>query len=230
MAAATDKERRVQRRLRRRRRRRDNQVKDWRRTKERRHARAARREAAAVRKLKRLLSKELREQARKAPQVMFDDVTVSLIPADAPAVLVYVNGDYVTIHEVRRRCPQARLLPTDVNGSAPHLARCLDVERGDAKPADCPRWFREHAVHRPHEIPVFYGSISTTIPQIVAALKAAGIKRNRYLLLAAHYNFAKHICGPKTCGYPTRCDGCQWTDIALGQSLDESFVEDYFFA
>src|SRR5690242_949385 len=42
---------------------------------------------------------------------------------------------------------------------------------------------------------------------------------------------ALHICGPSTCGLTGHaCDGTQWTDAALGRSLDESVLLNNFFS
>lgn len=57
---------------------------------------------------------------------------------------------------------------------------------------------------------------------IVSALAAAGIGRNRYRLLTAHYQGptaagapepGMHICGPATCGYGPGADGTQWQSL-----------------
>jgi hypothetical protein len=205
---------------------RDRQVREFKRTHDRGHARAARRDARAVRFLRGLISKQERLRRRRAPDRMFDDVTVALIPKNAPAVLGYVDGDYQTIDEVRKLFPHADILPCTVR--EPGKARCLDIENGDATPDKAAEHVRKRQRVAPHELPVLYGSIST-MPAIEANCKAAGIHRREYDLLSAHYTYKPHICGPKTCGYSTRCNGTQYTDLALRESLDESVIDDEFF-
>jgi hypothetical protein len=206
--------------------RRDRQVKRWKATHDRGHAHAARREAKAARYLKLLISREERRRRRRAPKVMFDDTSVELIPKDAPAVAGYVGGLYRTWPSVVAGWPRAHKLSIAVNSSQD--ARCLDIEVGDATPADAPAWVRRQQKRNPHEVPVLYGSISV-MPEIVAHMDAAGFHRREYLLWSAHYTFHAHICGPRSCGYPTKCDATQWTSQALGRSLDESRLSSEFF-
>jgi len=190
------------------------------------HAKAAKRDAKAVRYLRGLISKEERRRRRRAPDRMFDDTTVSLIPLNAPAVLAYVDGAYQTIDEVKKLFPHAHILPCTV--FTPGKARCLDIEKGDATPDKAAEHVHKRQKIAPHELPVLYGSIST-MPAIEANCKAAGIHRREYDLLSAHYTYKPHICGPKTCGYATKCNGTQYTDVALHKSLDESVIDDEFF-
>lgn len=206
--------------------RRDRQGDLWKKTHLRGHAKAAKRDAKAVRFLRHLISKEERRRRRMAPSVMFDDTSVELIPRKAPAVLAYVDGAYQTIEEVEKLFPHAEILRCTV--FEPGRARCLDIENGDATPDRAAEHVRKRQKIAPHELPVLYGSISV-MPAIEANCKAAGIHRREYDLLSAHYTFERHICGPKTCGYPTKCNGCQFTDIALHKSLDESALDDEFF-
>lgn len=206
--------------------RRDHQAELYKKTGERGHAKAAKRQAKAVRFLKGLLRKE-RRRRKQAPRVMFDDVTVDLIPSKAEAVAGYVGGNFTTWPAIVARFPHAHKLSIAVNTS--EAARCLDVEPGDATPADAPAWLRRQQHRNPHSIPVIYASISA-MPEVVAAMGRAGIKRSEYLLWSAHYTFHEHICGPKTCGFATKVDATQWTDSALGRSLDQSLLSPDFFS
>jgi hypothetical protein len=66
---------------------------------------------------------------------------------------------------------------------------------------------------------------------LVTTLGGAGISRAEVRLWSAHYGQGKHICGPGTCGLTRHaCDGTQWTDAALGRSLDESILLSDFFS
>jgi hypothetical protein len=149
--------------------------------------------------------------------VMYDSVTVDEIPVSAPAVAGYVGGSWPTFHELVPRFPHAHRLSIAVNSGED--ADCLDIEKGDATPAEAPAWFhrqRARGVYRP----CFYASLSV-MPEVIAALANAGIQRHEYRLWVAHYTYVPHI----EPGY----DACQWTDRALGRNLDESLCVDDFF-
>lgn len=198
----------------------------WKETHLKGHAHEARHASKRARELKALISKRERQRLAKAPKVMFDDTSWSLIPEKAPAVAGYVNGNYETWPEVVTHFPKAHKLSIAVNTEG--HARCLDIETGDAVPAEGPRWVRGMLERHPDLYPVLYGSISL-MPEILGAMLDDGFKRNEFLLWSAHYTFHPHICGPKSCGYATECDATQWTDLALGRSLDESRVKPHFF-
>jgi hypothetical protein len=78
--------------------------------------------------------------------------------------------------------------------------------------------------------PCLYTSVGN-MDALVTALVAAGIPRAGVRLWSAHYGRGKHLCGPGTCGQTRHsCDGTQWTDSALGRSLDESVLLSNFFS
>jgi hypothetical protein len=149
--------------------------------------------------------------------VMYDSITVGDIPASAPAVAGYAGGAWPTFHELAGRFPRAHRLSIAVNSGED--ADCLDIENGDATPAEAPGWFHRQKA-RGVDRPCFYASLSV-MPAVVAALGRAGIQRHEYRLWAAHYTYVPHI----EPGY----DACQWTDRALGRNLDESLCVDDFF-
>ncbi len=149
--------------------------------------------------------------ARKPQFAMFDSVDLSQVPQSAQAVAGYVGGKWPTYGEAVKRFPNAKHLSIAIN--ATEDAECLDVETGDATPAEAPAW-----VHRQQSRgvrrPVLYANFST-MPQVVGALKGAGI--NPLLdvrLWVAHYTYVPHI--------PLGYDACQWTDRAMGRNLDQS--------
>lgn len=158
---------------------------------------------------------------------MFDAVTIANIPKDAYAVAGYVNGRWPTYPQLVKDFPTAKHLSIAVTAEAD--ADCLDVEPGDATAAQAPAWFRRQKA-RGVALPVFYTSLSNA-KTLVGVLAAAGIKREQYRLWTAHYTFAAHLCGV-SCGYgmPTYADATQYTDKALGRSLDASFLSTSFFA
>lgn len=161
---------------------------------------------------------------------MLDSVTVANLPAGADAYAGYIDGGFQTFHLLKRLFPAARLLSIAVFASGD--AECLDIENGDATPAQAPSWVRrQHA--RGITRPVLYAN-AATMPAVVDAL--GGIPRASYRLWSAHYDsgHGAHICGPATCAFPRvpACDGTQWRDNAPGaggSKVDESLLRPDFF-
>jgi hypothetical protein len=159
--------------------------------------------------------------------VMYDSVTVGEIPGDAPAVAGYVDGNFANYDELVKRFRKARHLSIAVQADAD--ADCLDVEPGDAVPAQAPRWFHQQKA-RGLARPCFYTSVSAAEP-LIGLLAGAGIPRSTYRLWTAHYTNRPHLCNA-ACGFGmlTTADATQWTDTALGRNLDQSECQDSFFA
>lgn len=157
---------------------------------------------------------------------MFDDVTVGLDPANAQAVAGYVNGRYANFDEVVKKFPNAKHLSISVTSTG--NAECLDVERGDATNDVVAAWVKRQSARGVYR-PVVYTSLSNA-QTLVNLLAKEGLPRTAYRLWTAHYSGRAHICGP-TCGFGLRsaADATQFTDRALGHSLDESMVNVGFF-
>ena len=159
--------------------------------------------------------------------VMFDAVDVSQIPADAPAVGGYVNGRWPTFARLPGMFPHAHRLSIAV--TAADDADCLDIETGDATPADAAGWYQRQKAHG-RARPCLYASASVMQAEVVPVIEAAGIARSSVRLWSAHYTGSPHICGPATCREMSiSADGTQWTNRALGRDLDESLLADDFF-
>lgn len=157
--------------------------------------------------------------------VMYDDINLSLIPADAPAVAGYVNGHWPTYREVVRRWPHAKHLSIAVSSNAD--AECLDVEPGDATNSVAAGWVKRQQA-RGIKRPVIYTSISNAVP-LLRELAKHGIGREDIRLWSAHYTNRRHICGPY-CGFGNvTADATQWTSHSHGRSLDESWCKESFF-
>lgn len=155
--------------------------------------------------------------------VMYDDVSVSLIPSGATAIAGYADGIYANLTAIRARFPNAHIL--DIAVSASYDATALDIESGDATNAQASAWVkRQHA--RGLKLPIVYTSAGNA-QALINTLAANGIARNTYNLWSAHYTGRSHICSKDP--YPI-ADGTQWTSAALGKSLDESLVSDSFFS
>jgi hypothetical protein len=145
---------------------------------------------------------------------MYDSTNVDNIPSDAEAVAGYVNGAFENFNELVRRFPHAKHLSIAVSSS--HDAHCLDIENGDATPADAPGWVRrQHA--RGIKRPVVYANTST-IGIVVNALTHDDIKRDEYLVWTAHYTDTPHI--------EPGSDATQWEDHH--ELYDVSLCEPWF--
>jgi hypothetical protein len=150
---------------------------------------------------------------------MYDSVNISQIPANAVAVAGYVNGHWPTYPSLEKSFPNAKRLSIAVTVHAD--AECLDVEEGDATPAQAPEWVvrqKKRGVAKP----VVYTSVSQA-PALLRELDRAGIKRSAIRLWTAHYTFKPHRCDSKCgFGFSGTADATQWTDKALGKNLDGS--------
>ena len=87
-------------------------------------------------------------------RTMYDSVNLHAIPRPLPdhsLVAYYLDGPYAvaTVAEVEAMFPTARLVPIDVNNSRADYARALDVENGDATPADCEGWLTRFKASNP---------------------------------------------------------------------------------
>lgn len=163
-----------------------------------------------------------------APTVMYDDVDLSLIPKDAQTVAGYVGGRWPTFGKLRAAFPGAKRC-ISIAVSASEDADVLDVENGDATNAQAASWFVRQK-KRGASKPGFYTSVSNVGP-LLAALGRAGIRRSEVVIWSAHYTGISHLCSPKCYpGMPTTADATQYTDHALGRSLDASRVAPSFYS
>ena len=158
---------------------------------------------------------------------MFDAVDTAQLPSGAQAVAGYVDGNYRTFPAIEAGWPHALHLSIAI--SAADDADVLDIETGDATPADAAAWY-ERQKARGISRPCLYANASTMDSGVIPAMKAAGIDRAAVRLWSAHYTGEAHICGPASCGaLSIDADGCQWTDRAWGRDLDESLLVADFF-
>lgn len=123
---------------------------------------------------------------------MFDAVDTAQIPNGPVAVAGYVDGRWPTFAELAERFPNARLLSIAV--SAEHDADCLDVESGDAAPADVPGWYERQRA-RGVERPCIYADASTMQASVVPLVRSGAIARPLVRLWSAHYS-GEHLCRP----------------------------------
>lgn len=143
---------------------------------------------------------------------MFDTITLSTVPAKPFALAGYTAGHWPTFLPLRSAFPAAHTISIAISWG--YRADCLDVEPGDATPAQAGAWARaDIAAGFPR--PCLYSDLSE-MPAVKASLVAAGLTRDRYLLWLAWYRFRPGLVA----GY----DAVQWTDHAFGRNLDESTV------
>lgn len=158
--------------------------------------------------------------------IMFDAVDTAQIPNGPVAVAGYVDGDFITAPELAQRFPNAHIL--SIATGPEHDADCLDVETGDADPADVPGWYERQRAGGAAR-PCLYADASAMQAGIVPLIRSGAIARPLVRLWSAHYA-GEHICGPLTCGAVSiAMDGTQWTDRAMGRSLDQSLLLADFF-
>jgi hypothetical protein len=156
---------------------------------------------------------------------MFDDTNIALDPPGAFAYAGYVDGAFNNIHALRAMFPKAHILSITALGNR---ADACDVEAGDMTNADVFGWYDRMLTEKVWKPCVYTSAFNMLSMQM--SMRANGIDRSAYRLWSAHYTGVAHFCGPTTCGFGlTQADATQFTDKALGRSLDESIISDGFF-
>jgi len=117
---------------------------------------------------------------------MYDSVTPSAIPADAEVVAGYVDGLYRWSDADWARFPNAAkvriaVFPWTNDGDV------LDVETGDATPAQAPGWLAQRQAANPGKRFTIYCSLSW-VPEVQAACQGLD-----YDLWIAHYTYQEHL-------------------------------------
>jgi hypothetical protein len=145
-------------------------------------------------------------------RTMYDAVTSSNIPAGASLVAGYADGLYANIPQMRARFPHATVVTIAVRWTT--RAMVLDVETGDASPAEAPRWCTVTMADVPNSELTVYCNASTW-PQVRAAFRAAGVSEPQYWV--AEYDGDPSI--------PAGAVAKQWADRG---PYDLSSVADYW--
>lgn len=153
---------------------------------------------------------------------MADAIDPAGLPTNMDAYAGYVDGQWPDYPAISGAHPGVPTLAITVRLA--NLADCLDIENGDARPADAPTFVQERSAAGVWR-PALYGS-RDVMPAILGALEAHQIDRAAFRLWSAHYGAGKHVCGPATCGLPFDVDGTQWIDHG---TWDESLLSDDFF-
>lgn len=144
---------------------------------------------------------------------MYDTITPEDIPPQAQAVSGYLNGKWPSFFRAEQLFPKAKHVSITITASMD--GDCLDVENGDATAEEVAGWvIRQHK--RGKARPWIYCNLST-LPAVLANLKAAGINRSTFVIWTADPTNKAHI---------TRgADATQWGWHALGRNLDISLVK-----
>jgi hypothetical protein len=158
---------------------------------------------------------------------MFDSIHVSAIPKNAEAVAGYVGGAWPTYAELVATFP-LKVHKLSIAVASRYDAECGDFEQGDMPNKLAPVWVKRQ-IARGVKQPVVYTSVSNA-HGLLATLKAAGIDRKDIRLWTAHYTGKPHLCGA-VCGFgmDTKADATQYTNNALGRTLDASLCSKTFF-
>lgn len=149
-------------------------------------------------------------------RIMFDSVTASAIPADAVMVAGYVDGVYRWAHADWDRFPNAVQVRIAVHPGTDD-GQVLDVERGDATPAQAPAWV---VARRAVGVdPSVYCSLAVW-DEVKAAFAGAGVVEPHYWIAAYPGN------GPNL--YPGSV-AHQYRDTGPnGENVDMSVVADFW--
>lgn len=103
---------------------------------------------------------------RVATRTMYDSISAASIPATATIMAGYINGNYRSYEAMRARFPFQTVLSISVD---PHQAAdILDIETGDATPAQSPAWVNLSRAAGHHPTLYMNGS---TYPAVLAANK-----------------------------------------------------------
>lgn len=109
-------------------------------------------------------------------RTMYDAVTVASVPAGATLVAGYGDGYYQNTAAFRARFPHATVVEIAVF-ARDDLGTVLDVENGDATPAQAPGWVQ--ARRAAGVDPTVYCN-SSTWPAVRAAFQSAGVGEPHY--------------------------------------------------
>lgn len=110
-------------------------------------------------------------------RIMYDAVTPGNIPAGAQLVAGYADGIYANLPELRARFPHATVVEIAVHWTT--RAHVLDVEPGDATPAQAVQWLTQTMRDVDTARLTLYCGTDRW-PAVRAAVQAAGIGQPQY--------------------------------------------------
>ncbi|WP_246144484.1 hypothetical protein [Actinacidiphila oryziradicis] len=110
-------------------------------------------------------------------RTMYDGVTPGNIPASATMVAGYADGLYANVPEMRARFPHATVVSIAVRYTT--RAQVLDVENGDATPAEAVLWCTDTMSDKPNGELTVYCNTSTW-PAVRSAFQTAHVSEPNY--------------------------------------------------
>ena len=108
---------------------------------------------------------------------MYDSVNPSAIPSSATMVAAYQDGFYANVGAMRARFPHATIVTIAVSHNS--RAHVLDVETGDATPAQAVQWLTQTMADLDNGHLTVYCNMDLW-PSVRAVIRAAGIKEPNY--------------------------------------------------
>ncbi|MGH7745201.1 MAG: hypothetical protein ACREQ5_10445, partial [Candidatus Dormibacteria bacterium] len=149
---------------------------------------------------------------------MYDTVTPADLPADAPAIALYIDGRYKVSDDVWAAHPTALRceIAVDINT---HRGQVLDCEPGNCTPSQTPYWVA-HRKAAGVAMPVIYCSLSA-MAEVLAYNNAAG---HVIGIWAGEWTGEDHTIAGTV--------GCQWANPERlpaelhGRNLDVSTITD----
>ncbi|MEU0818976.1 hypothetical protein [Streptomyces mirabilis] len=108
---------------------------------------------------------------------MFDSVSPGNIPSNATMVAAYQDGLYANVGTMRARFPHATIVTIAVRHTS--RAHVLDVETGDATPAEAVQWLTQTMHDIANGQLTLYCNMSVW-PTVRAVIRAAGIREPNY--------------------------------------------------
>jgi hypothetical protein len=152
-----------------------------------------------------------------------DSITAAAMPPDLDVYCGYLPpSSFANLPDVEKTFPGKRYVgftPSNISSGD-----CLDVEPGDASPAECPGFVLANP-RPPHVVkPMIYASAGD-VAACVDELSSAGISRARYFIFSAHW-IGRHVCAPGICGYPQ----ADQTQYANAPGYDSDVFAAYVFA
>lgn len=148
----------------------------------------------------------------------WDTITVATVPHGARYLAGYTSGFWPTFFQLVKLPWSPHV--TSIAISASHHAQCLDIEPGDATPAQAATWYfavKNDPGMRGSLIdgkPCEYSSFWEFVNQVNPVLRRAGIADGAIWKWDANFTFRQHLDQGFAC--------TQWSDKALGLNLDES--------
>lgn len=145
-------------------------------------------------------------------RTLYDSVSASTIPVDATLVAGYVDGSYANLDAIRARFPSAVVVSIAVKYTT--AAQVLDVENGDATPAQAVLWCTQTMASTSNSHLTVYCDTGTW-PAVRSAFHAAGVAEPQYWIASWD-------------GDPTIPAGAIAKQYANTSGWDKSSVADYW--